>query len=105
MTHTLNPVKNQQINPERFFSAINSYQVTEAIKSAIELEVFTAISEGSTRSETIAMRCQASELGIRILCDFLTIHNFLIKQGTTYSLTADSALFLDRQSPYSGSGP
>ena len=94
----------QQPTPEHFFSAINSYQLTEAIKSAIELEVFTAMSEGNTTSETIAKRCHANERGIRILCDFLTIHSFLTKQGTTYSLAADSALFLDLHSPaYVGS--
>ena len=76
---------NQQITPEGFFNAINAYQLTEAVKSAIELEIFTAISEGNTTSATIAKRCHAAERGIRILCDFLTIHNFLTKQGTTYS--------------------
>ena len=89
---------NQQITPERFLNAINAYQLTEAVKSAIELEIFTAISEGNTTSAAVAKRCDATERGIRILCDFLTIHNFLTKQGTTYSLTADSALFLDRRS-------
>src|SRR3984957_1084929 len=81
MTHTFNLVPNQQITPERFFSAVNSYQLTEAIKSAIELEIFTAITEGNTTSETISKRCQATERGVRILCDFLTIHGFLTKQG------------------------
>ena len=47
----------------------------------------------------IAKRCHATERGVRILCDFLTIHGFLMKQGATYSLMADSALFLDRHSP------
>src|SRR5215469_4476193 len=104
MTHTFHPVRNQEISPERFFSAINSYQVTEAIKSAIELEIFTAIREGNTTSEAISRRCHSSERGTRILCDFLTIYDFLTKQGTTYSLTAESALFLDRHSPaYVGS--
>jgi len=104
MTHTLNLAHNQQITPERLFSAINSYQLTEAIKSAIELELFSVISEGNGTSAMISKRCHASERGIRILCDFLTIHNFLTKQGTTYSLTEDSALFLDRHSPaYVGS--
>ena len=104
MTHTLDPARNQEISPERFFIAIGSYQITEAIKSAIELDIFTAISEGNTTSETISRRCNSSERGTRILCDFLTIHNFLTKQGTTYSLTADSGLFLDRHSPaYLGS--
>ena len=50
MTHTLNLVRNQQITPERFFNAINSYQITEAVKSAVELEIFTAVSEGNTTS-------------------------------------------------------
>jgi len=104
MTHTFNLVPNQQITPERFFSAVNSYQLTEAIKSAIELEIFTAITEGNTTSETISKRCQATERGVRILCDFLTIHGFLTKQGAAYSLPEDSALFLDRHSPaYVGS--
>ncbi len=104
MTHTLNLVQDQEITPERFFNAINSYQLTEAIKSAIELDVFGAISEGNPTCATIAKRCDAAERGVRILCDFLTIHGFLTKQGTTYSLTPDSALFLDRRSPaYVGS--
>jgi 2-polyprenyl-3-methyl-5-hydroxy-6-metoxy-1,4-benzoquinol methylase len=104
MTDNLNPVRDQQITPERFFSAINSYQLTEAIKSAIELDVFTAVNEGNGTAATIAERCHGSERGIRILCDFLTIHGFLTKQETTYSLTPDSALFLDRCSPaYVGS--
>ena len=104
MTHTLNLVPNQQTTPERFFNAINSYQLTEAIKSAIELDVFTAVNEGNPTAATIAKRCHASERGTRILCDFLTIHGFLTKQETTYALTPDSALFLDRRSPaYAGS--
>jgi 2-polyprenyl-3-methyl-5-hydroxy-6-metoxy-1,4-benzoquinol methylase len=94
----------QQPTPEHFFNAVNAYQVTEAIKSSIELEIFTAIGEGNTTSETIAKRCRTSERGSRILCDFLTIHGFLTKQGATYSLPEDSALFLDRHSPaYVGS--
>src|SRR5262249_30438216 len=104
MTQTFNLVQKQEITPERFLNGVNAYQLTEAIKSAIELEIFTAISEGNTTSETISRRCHSSERGTRILCDFLTIHNFLTKQGTTYSLTPDSALFLDRRSPaYVGS--
>ena len=34
----------QGLAPERIFRAINSYQLTEALKSAIELEIFTAVS-------------------------------------------------------------
>lgn len=89
----------QQPTPQRFFDAINAHQQTEAIKAAIELELFTAIAEGNTTPATIAGRCQAAERGVRILCDFLTIHSFLTKEGSHYGLAPDSALFLNGQSP------
>ena len=88
-----------QPTPERFFDAINAYEQTEAIKSAIELEIFTAIAEGNATAATIAERCKAAERGVRILCDFLTIHDFLTKEGAQYGLVPDSALFLNRHSP------
>jgi UTP-glucose-1-phosphate uridylyltransferase len=50
------PAEQRGPSPERFFSAINSYQLTEAIKSAIELEVFTAVSE---RQYDIGSDCEA----------------------------------------------
>jgi ubiquinone/menaquinone biosynthesis C-methylase UbiE len=89
----------QQPTPERFFGAINAYEQTEAMKAAVELEIFTAIAEGNTTAAAIAKRCEASERGVRVLCDFLTIHGFLTKDGTQYGLTADSAVFLNRKSP------
>jgi len=89
----------QSPTPERFFNAINAYQQTEAMKAAVELEIFTAIAKGDTTAASIAKRCRASERGVRILCDFLTIHGFLTKERNQYALAPDSALFLDRHSP------
>ena len=89
----------QQPSPQLFFQTISAHQRTEALKAAIELEVFTAIGEGNTTAAQIAKRCQASERGIRILCDFLTIMQMLTKQGDHYALTLDSATFLDKRSP------
>jgi 2-polyprenyl-3-methyl-5-hydroxy-6-metoxy-1,4-benzoquinol methylase len=85
--------------PERIFSAINAYQQTEAIKTAVELGIFTAIAEGNHTAGTIASRCAAAERGVRTLCDFLTIHGFLSKEGAAYALAPESALFLDGHSP------
>jgi 2-polyprenyl-3-methyl-5-hydroxy-6-metoxy-1,4-benzoquinol methylase len=93
------PTLHQQPTPERFFNAVNAYELTEAMKTAIELEIFTAIAEGSTTAATIAKRCGVAERGARTLCDFLTIHRFLTKQGAQYALAPDSALFLNRHSP------
>ncbi len=93
------PALQQPPTPERFFTAVNAYEQTEAMKAAVELEVFTAIGEGNTTATTIAKRCNAAERGVRTLCDFLTIHGFLTKEGAQYALASDSALFLNRHSP------
>lgn len=88
-----------QPTPERFFNAINAHQQTEAMKAAIQLEVFTAIAEGKTTAFRIAERCKAAERGVRILCDFLAIHGFLTKENQRYGLAPDAAAFLNRHSP------
>lgn len=89
----------QQPSPTLFFQTINAHQRTEALKAAIELEVFTAIGEGNTTAAEIAKRCQTSEKGMRVLCDFLTTIEMLTKQGDNYALTLDSSVFLDKRSP------
>ena len=94
----------QQPTPQLFFQTANAYQRTEALKAAIELEVFTAIGEGKTTTIEIADRTSASERGIRILCDFPCVMGFLTKEDGSYKLTPESALFLDTRSPaYLGS--
>lgn len=89
----------QQPSPQLFFQTINAHQRTEALKAAIELEVFTAIAEGNTTVAEIAKRCQTSEKGMRVLCDYLTIMEILTKQDDHYALTLDSSVFLDKRSP------
>lgn len=89
----------QQPSPQLFFQTINAHQRTEALKAAIELEVFTAIGEGNKSAADIAKRINAAERGARILCDNLCIMGFLTKSGDEYQLTPDSALFLDKHSP------
>ncbi len=65
--------------PERIFGAINAYQQTEALKTALELEIFTAIQEGNTTAVTIAKRCAASERGVRDTLRFSN-HSWLFDQ-------------------------
>ena len=89
----------QQPSPQLFFQTINAHQRTEALRAAIELEVFTAIAEGNQTAADIAKRTNAAERGIRILSDNLCIMGFLNKNDDKYSLTQDSALFLDKHSP------
>src|SRR4051794_32792416 len=88
-----------QPTPQLFFETINAFQKTAALKGALDLDLFTAIAEGNHTSEAIALRCQASQRGIRILSDYLVVHGFLTKSGDQYDLTADSKVFLNRHSP------
>jgi ubiquinone/menaquinone biosynthesis C-methylase UbiE len=101
ITMETNSMSNQsaQPSPEHFFTMVNSFQQTAVIKGALELDVFTAIAEGNSTAKALAAKCNASERGMRILCDYLTISGFLTKSDGQYSLSQDSALFLNRQSP------
>src|SRR5215468_9118776 len=85
--------------PEHFFRSINAYQLTRALKGALDLDVFTAIAEGNTTAKALAESRQASERGMRILCDYLAVTGFLTRSGANYGLTPDSAMFLDSRLP------
>ncbi len=86
-------------SPALFFQTVNAHQRTEVLRTAIELEIFTAIAEGMKTPASLAKRCGASERGVRMLADSLTVAGFLNKQNSEYSLTPDSELFLDKRSP------
>jgi 2-polyprenyl-3-methyl-5-hydroxy-6-metoxy-1,4-benzoquinol methylase len=88
----------QEPNPGVIFDTINAYQRSAALKAAIELDVFTEIARGNRSADAIAHAVSASSRGVRILCDYLAISGFLSKDGTQYSLTVDSGMFLDRNS-------
>jgi phosphohistidine phosphatase SixA len=86
-------------SPDPFLGLMTAYQRSAALKGALELDLFTAIGAGAGTAPALAERCAASPRGTRILCDYLTVAGLLRKDGDTYALTADSAVFLDRQSP------
>jgi 2-polyprenyl-3-methyl-5-hydroxy-6-metoxy-1,4-benzoquinol methylase/predicted transcriptional regulator len=87
-----------QVNPERIFDLINAHIQSEALKAAIELDIFTAIGEGKTDAASIAKRCNTAERGARMLCDYLTTLGIITKQNGKYGLAPDAALFLDAHS-------
>lgn len=87
------------VNPGLVFEMLNAYQRTAALKAAIDLDLFRAVGEGPGDVASIASRCSASERGIRILCDFLTINGVLVKEDGRYRHSPTSAAFLDPRSP------
>ena len=93
-----------QVDLQHIWRLMTAFQHSAAFKAAVDLEVFTKIAEGKKTAADIAAATGAAERGIRILADTLTILGLLTKAGNEYSLTADSAFFLDKNSfAYMGS--
>lgn len=86
-------------SPEPIFDMLFAYQRSAALNAAIDLDIFTAIDQGAQTPAAIAKRAGASERGVRILCDYLTINGLLEKTNGAYRLTAESTAFLSKQSP------
>jgi predicted O-methyltransferase YrrM len=84
---------------EIVFDTLFAYQRSGALKSALDLDLFTAIEKGDRTSAALAARCGASERGVRILCDYLTTIGLLTKSASSYDVTPESAAFLSKRSP------
>lgn len=87
------------VSPERIFQIMTAYHHSAAMKTAVELEMFTKIAEGNSTTESISQACNSSERGIRILCDVMTVIGFLNKENGQYSLNDISNTFLNQHSP------
>jgi hypothetical protein len=88
-----------RLSPQKIFETLGAFRRTAAMRTAIELDVFTAIAESPASASEIAKRCSASERGIEKLCNYLTMLGFLERKNGTYLQSRDSAAFLDRRSP------
>lgn len=86
------------VTPAIVFDMLQAHHRSAALKAAIDLDLFRAIGDGSDVA-SIAKQCSASERGIRILCDFLTINGLLVKEDGQYRHAPVSAAFLDPRSP------
>lgn len=84
---------------ELIFETIHGFQRTGALKAALELDLFTGIAEGADNAAKLAGRSNASERGMRILCDYLAVIGLLTKTADCYQLTPDSSVFLNKKSP------
>jgi len=92
-------VMHPQPSPTLMFETLGGFQRSMALKGAIDLDLFTRIAEGATTVPELARRMEASEKGVRALCDFLTVLGFLTRREGAYALTLDSAVFLNKRSP------
>ena len=91
-------------SPERIMEMISGFERTAVIKTAIELDIFSAIGQGAATAGQIAEKCGVANRSARILCDYLVTTGLLTKSGDRYGLAEDAAAYLDRNSPtYMGS--
>jgi len=86
-------------SPALIFDLLLAYQRSAALRAAIELDLFRAIGQGPGDTASLARQCSASERGMRILCDYLTIMGLLRKEDGRYYHSPTSAAFLDPRSP------
>ena len=91
--------RTEMASPQLVFDTLLAFQRSAALRAAIELDLFRAIGEGINDTASLARRCAASERGMRILCDYLTVIGFLQKSDGHYAHTPTSAAFLDPRSP------
>ncbi|WP_437677699.1 methyltransferase [Sorangium sp. So ce131] len=96
MTATKGP---PEFSFDLFYSTVNAYYRTAAVKAAIQLGVFDVVGEKGRTAPEIAKACEASPRGIRILCYFLVSIGFLKRRGDVFFMTRDMVMFLDKKSP------
>ena len=87
------------LNPGRIFDVLNAHQQSAALRGAIEFELFTLIAQGVRTAAALAERAGADPRAMRILCDYLVVHEFLTKTGEEYGLSPLAAAFLDKRLP------
>ena len=93
-----------ELNPAWLIDEFRALERSLALRTAIEMDLFTRIGAGTRTVRALAAASGASERGLRALCDHLVIQGHLLKQGARYSLTLNSRLYLTRGSPaYLGS--
>lgn len=99
MASTVDTSTAQDISPALIVDTMFAFRKTAALKAAIDLDVVTALADGADTVTTLAVQTGASERGLRVLCDFLTVLGFLTKDGNVYQPTPSSQVFLDKRSP------
>src|SRR5204862_8037566 len=92
-------------SPEHIFNTLNAFQQSAALKTAVELDIFSAIADGTNTAALLAAKTSAAERGVRILCGHLTIRGFLAQSNPCYSLSQDSTTILNQHTPASRGTP
>jgi SAM-dependent methyltransferase len=92
------------MNPTWLLDEFRAFERSLALRTAIEMDLFTRIGDGVNTIRKLSATSGASERGLSALCDYLTAQGHLIKKGPRYNLTLNSRIYLSQASPaYFGS--
>jgi C-methyltransferase len=86
----------QNLSPEPIFHALQGFQATAVLGTAIKLGVFDAIAGGATPADGLADKLGADPRGLGVLLDALTALGFLVADKGGYRLAPASERFLVR---------
>jgi ubiquinone/menaquinone biosynthesis C-methylase UbiE len=87
------------VTPDRVFQLGWGFGVTQALVTAIELDLFSAVEGGAHDVHALARAAKASERGVRMIVNAMAAVGLMIKDGEGVFLAPDAARFLVRSSP------
>lgn len=99
MTHSIP----EPPNPNLIYDLYSGVFRSQILRLALQLDVFTPLTDGPADAEVVARACKGSQAGIAHLLDALAAGQMLVKQDNHYALTRSAAIFLVRGQPtYAG---
>jgi len=87
------------VTPEKILQTGLAFWASKTLLSAVEMGVFTELARGPQRFEALRGRMGLHPRSARDFFDALTALGFLKSEADTYSNTAETDLFLDKQKP------
>jgi len=87
------------LNPAWLIEEFRAFERSLALRTALEMDLFTRIGGGDNTVRALSTACGASQRGVRALCDYLAIHGHLVKRGARYRLPLHTRLYLTTTSP------
>lgn len=87
------------VTPERIYQLGWGFAATQALVTAIELDLFGAIAGGARDVHALEAKLGASERGVRMVVDAMAGFGLVTKGPGGLALAPDAAMFLVRSSP------
>ncbi len=82
------------VTPDRIMQHAFAFVLSQTLATAVQLDVFTHVSQGATTVKDLAQHTQASEHGMFRLVGALTAMGYLTNQHGQLGLSPDAELFL-----------